>query len=58
MRPLARCPEVHTEAGVLIVNPGSVGLQTFADDGAQPYVGECGPPSQRAGLPAHAGAGA
>lgn len=38
---------VHAANGMVIVNPGSVGLQAYRDDGAQPHVVECGSPHAR-----------
>ena len=38
---------VHAANGTVIVNPGSVGLQAYADDGVQPHVVECGSPHAR-----------
>lgn len=38
---------VHAANGMVIVNPGSVGLQAYADDGSQPHVVECGSPHAR-----------
>jgi putative phosphoesterase len=38
---------VHSAGGVLVVNPGSVGLQAYTDDGARPHVVEYGSPHTR-----------
>jgi diadenosine tetraphosphatase ApaH/serine/threonine PP2A family protein phosphatase len=41
---------VHLPNGVAIVNPGSVGLPAYADDGAHPHVSETGSPLARYAL--------
>ncbi len=38
---------VHAANGMVIVNPGSVGLQAYRDDGSHPHVVECGSPHAR-----------
>jgi len=38
---------VHLPGGAAIVNPGSVGLPAYADDGAHPHVSETGSPVAR-----------
>ncbi|MBI3410976.1 MAG: metallophosphoesterase family protein [Planctomycetes bacterium] len=38
---------VHLSDGIAIVNPGSVGLQAYTVDGAQPHVSETGSPLAR-----------
>lgn len=38
---------VHAADGMVIVNPGSVGLQAYKDDGDHPHVVECGSPHAR-----------
>lgn len=41
---------VHLPDGTAIVNPGSVGLPAYADDGANPHVSETGSPLARYAL--------
>lgn len=41
---------VHLPDGVAVVNPGSVGLPDYADDGAHPHVSETGSPLARYAL--------
>ena len=38
---------VHSAGGVVVINPGSVGLQAYSDQGSQPHVVECGSPHAR-----------
>jgi putative phosphoesterase len=38
---------VHSANSTVIINPGSVGLQAYRDDGALPHVVECGSPHAR-----------
>jgi predicted phosphodiesterase len=46
---------VHLSGGRLIVNPGSVGLQAYADETPEPHIMECGSPHARYAVLTRAG---
>jgi predicted phosphodiesterase len=48
---------VHLPDGIAVVNPGSVGLPAYADDGPHPHVSETGSPHARYALLEFTGSG-
>ena len=40
-------PRIVTAGGVLVVNPGSIGMPAYTDDGAPPHAIETGAPHAR-----------